>query len=130
MRRGGPIQELDVDAARRILDETLGSDTPKRGRISKSARLQELRPQITALRARSYSWADIAALLKDVGAGNKDTLRYAMETKAGHKKKRKAAQKLDLPKDEAPTPVAAAPAPKANLSTDEHAATRRAGWKA
>jgi hypothetical protein len=82
-------REFDLEAARSVLERALeGEDV---GRVTKAEKIAELRPQIVALKAKGYTWEQVAALLESVGGVSKDTLRHAVgriaEKKGGSKRK-------------------------------------------
>jgi hypothetical protein len=78
MARAQPAKLGNIEAAKRLLEEALRGKVPRTRRPTKTEGIQELKPQIEALRKKGYSWAEIATLLKDTGFGNKDTIRYAI----------------------------------------------------
>lgn len=78
MARAHPAQSSNVEAAKKLLEDALRGKVPRTRRPTKTEGIQELKPQIEALRKKGYSWAEIATLLKDTGFGNKDTIRYAI----------------------------------------------------
>jgi DNA-binding transcriptional MerR regulator len=87
MVRAQPAKSGNVEAAKKLLEEALRGKVPRTRRPTKTEGIQELKPQIEALRKKGYSWAEIATLLKDAGFGNKDTIRYAI---SGDKAKKQA----------------------------------------
>jgi hypothetical protein len=144
MARAQPAKSGNVEAAKRLLEEALRGKVPRTRKPTKTEGIQELKPQIEALRKKGYSWAEIATLLKDTGFGNKDTIRYAI---SGYKAKKQAgvdelrelrpeAKKAGVgaggaESDPATTPRGnemAKAEPIQKEPRGEHAAQRRATW--
>jgi hypothetical protein len=97
MVAGKRSSPLDLQAAKDALDRMLegnrtGEYTPKT-QMTKTAQLQQLRPQVRKLLADGFTWDEIVAALGVAGGVSKDTLRKAVRGKPPSKKtpKKKAA---------------------------------------
>lgn len=90
--------EEKIESAREILSKASSQPKIGTGRAkSKTSAVLELRSEIAALRARQYTWIDIAAMLKGTLDVGHDTIRLAMLDKKNITKKRKA--KNDKPEN-------------------------------
>ena len=147
MARAQRAKSGNVEAAKKLLEEALRGKVPRTRRPTKTEDIQELKPQIEALRKKGYSWAEIATLLKDTGFGNKDTIRYAIsgdkakkQAGADERELRPEAKKVGVgaggvesdPAATSQTTVGdnemAKAEPVENEQRGEHAAQRRATW--
>lgn len=132
---------IDVEGKRALLQallhDVVAGTAPDTSRTStKTQRILALKPEIDALRVHGRSLAEIAGIL----GVNRDTLRYAMTAKRGKKKaggskpKRKrirgVAEAEPRQESNAEPPAELPQQEMRSGDPSEHAATRRAGWKA
>ncbi len=81
-------QTNEIEAAREALQRAAADQTFKRRRPqSKTEKIRELRPEIVKLRSQGRTWQDIADALGGTLAASADTIRLAIGSKVGSKKR-------------------------------------------
>ncbi len=81
-------QTNEIEAAREALQRVAADQTFKRRRPqSKTEKIRELRPEIVKLRSQGRTWQDIADALGGTLAASADTIRLAIGSKVGSKKR-------------------------------------------
>jgi len=96
-------QTNEIEAAREALQRAAADQTFKRRRPqSKTKKIRELRPEIVKLRSQGRTWQDIADALDGTLAASADTIRLAIGSKVGSKKRTTRSSAPPAPSPAAP----------------------------